>query len=177
MFELLAQAGLETAGGGWVSPVLAVFLVIAGFILVVAEVLFVSFGLFTIGALAVFVLGIWMGFGVSPAFGIGLLIAAVMGAPLLIVMTIKFMPRTKFGRKLIPENPKLEDVSGTSADAQLKELLGKSGRTMSMCRPSGTAEFDGKRYDVVAEGLSILGDRPVKVVAVEGNRVVVREME
>jgi membrane-bound serine protease (ClpP class) len=46
-----------------------------------------------------------------------------------------------------------------------------------MCRPSGTAQFDGERYDVVSEGLTILQDRPVKVVRVEGNRVIVRETE
>ena len=48
---------------------------------------------------------------------------------------------------------------------------------MSMCRPAGTAEFDGERYDVVAEGLAIAAGRAVKVVDVEGNRIVVRETE
>jgi membrane-bound serine protease (ClpP class) len=44
----------------------------------------------------------------------------------------------------------------------------------SNLRPSGLALIDGKRIDVVTEGPMIERGTPVKVVAVEGMRVVVR---
>jgi len=41
-------------------------------------------------------------------------------------------------------------------------------------RPSGTAVINGKRIDVVTEGPFVERGSPIKVVEVEGARVVVR---
>jgi membrane-bound serine protease (ClpP class) len=41
-------------------------------------------------------------------------------------------------------------------------------------RPAGTADFDGERIPVVTEGDHVTAGRTVEVVAVEGNRIVVR---
>jgi membrane-bound ClpP family serine protease len=43
-------------------------------------------------------------------------------------------------------------------------------------RPSGTASINGRRVDVVTEGGLIERGTAVKVVAVEGARIVVREV-
>lgn len=45
---------------------------------------------------------------------------------------------------------------------------------MTTLRPSGTAVINGKRVDVVSEGAFIEAGQVIKVVAVEGLRVVVR---
>ena len=55
------------------------------------------------------------------------------------------------------------------------ELIGQTGTALTALRPSGTAMIQGKRVDVVTEGPLIARGTPVKVVAVEGMRVVVRE--
>jgi membrane-bound serine protease (ClpP class) len=44
-------------------------------------------------------------------------------------------------------------------------------------RPSGTALIDGKRIDVVTEGIYLLQDSVIKVTAVKGPRVVVTEVK
>jgi membrane-bound serine protease (ClpP class) len=44
-------------------------------------------------------------------------------------------------------------------------------------RPVGTAEFMGRRVESVAEGIMIERGEHVRVIAVQGNRVVVRKIE
>jgi membrane-bound serine protease (ClpP class) len=176
MALVLAQASSPATWS--YSPFLAVFLVAIGLAFVVIEIFPPpTFGVFLLCALGAFAGGIWIAFNVSTTFGAALVVAVVLGLPLVAVLTLKVLKHTRMGKRLIPDAPKLKDVSGTGAVAALKELQGRKGRTMSMCRPSGTANFDGERYDVVAEGLTILDNRPVKVVRVEGNRVIVRETE
>ena len=56
------------------------------------------------------------------------------------------------------------------------ELLHRTGVAITQLRPSGTAFINGKRVDVVTEGGLIEQGASIKVVAVEGLRVVVREV-
>lgn len=55
------------------------------------------------------------------------------------------------------------------------ELMGLEGITVTPLRPAGTALLDGERIDVVSEGGFIEENKRVKVVNIEGMRVVVRE--
>jgi membrane-bound ClpP family serine protease len=178
MLDVLCQTASEAANGAGMgsSPLLAVFLVFVGFAFVAAEIFTISFGLFTLCALASFVGGIIVGFNAGAPWGVALSIVVVVLVPVVVVTGLKAMPRTRWGRRLIPDSPKPDEVSGTGVDETLRMLAGREGRTLSMCRPAGTAEFDGKRYDVVSEGLTIAPHRPVRVVAVEGSRVLVREL-
>src|SRR5699024_2366848 len=56
------------------------------------------------------------------------------------------------------------------------EWIGLQGIAATPLRPSGTAIFDGKRFDVISEGGFIDKDKPVEIVKVEGIRIVVREL-
>jgi len=60
---------------------------------------------------------------------------------------------------------------------KLKKFLGKRGVTRTMLHPTGIAEIDGERIDVVTEGMMIEPNRPVEVLQVRGNALVVREIE
>lgn len=57
------------------------------------------------------------------------------------------------------------------------ELIGKEGTALTYLRPSGTAIFDEERLDVVSEGSFIAQGSTIKVVKVEGSRLVVREIK
>jgi membrane-bound serine protease (ClpP class) len=70
-----------------------------------------------------------------------------------------------------------ELVSAGGADEDLQALDGKSGTTLTRCRPSGMAEIEGQRVNVVAEGTMLEAGIPIKVIRIEGNRVVVRGIE
>ena len=77
-------------------------------------------------------------------------------------------PRTRIGRAFISKRT----IGGTpSADVA---LLHQAGSAFTVLRPSGTALIGGLRVDVVTEGGLIEKGTPLKVVAIEGMRVVVR---
>lgn len=56
------------------------------------------------------------------------------------------------------------------------DLLHRTGVAITQLQPSGAAFINGKRVDVISEGALIDRGASIKVVAVEGLRVVVREV-
>ncbi|MDX1647039.1 MAG: NfeD family protein [Longimicrobiales bacterium] len=65
---------------------------------------------------------------------------------------------------------------GYESAARRPELIGKVGTALTDLRPSGTAVFDDERVDVVSESSWIIKGTPVRIVAAEGYRHVVREL-
>lgn len=77
-------------------------------------------------------------------------------------------------RKLTLRSTLRASAGYRSADPSLEELAGKSGRTETPLRPSGYCRFEGRRVGVVTRGEMLDADVEVRVIEVEGNRVVVR---
>ena len=67
----------------------------------------------------------------------------------------------------------LHSFKGT-ADG-LQDLTGTTGTTLSSLRPGGFALINEKRIDVITQGEMIDKDETVRVVKVEGNRVIVEK--
>lgn len=61
--------------------------------------------------------------------------------------------------------------------AENPALIGRPGTVATFLRPAGIADIDGERLDVVTSGEFIEAGAPVKVIAVEGNRIVVERSE
>ncbi|MGB1375583.1 MAG: NfeD family protein, partial [Rhodothermales bacterium] len=87
----------------------------------------------------------------------------------------RFLPRSnRFGQLVLA--PELTAETGyTSADSHT-EWLGRTGTALTDLRPSGTAEIDEDRIDVVTSGEYIGKGTAVEVVEVKGSRVRVREV-
>jgi membrane-bound serine protease (ClpP class) len=83
---------------------------------------------------------------------------------------VKFFPDSKFGRVFISKGAVGE------IRTEKPELLHQAGVAFTQLRPSGTAIINGKRVDVVTEGALIEKGTPLKVIALEGMRVVVRAL-
>ena len=81
---------------------------------------------------------------------------------------VKFFPNSRMGRVFISR-----EVVG-EIGTEKPELLEQTGTALTPLRPAGAALIKGKRVDVVTEGQMIERGTPVRVVAVEGMRVVVR---
>ena len=56
-------------------------------------------------------------------------------------------------------------------------LVGQTARTVTDLRPAGIITLDNERIDAVSDGAFILRNKEVKILEVEGSRVVVREIE
>lgn len=58
--------------------------------------------------------------------------------------------------------------------AQLRELIGAEGKTVTALRPVGTVRIDGQRIDAMAETGTIESNTPVIVIDVYDNQIKVR---
>lgn len=84
------------------------------------------------------------------------------------LLWIRFFPHSRLGQTFVTRS------TLGSPQIERPELLHQTGTALTNLRPSGTALINGRRVDVVTEGSMISAGTPVKVVAVEGIRVVVR---
>ena len=114
--------------------------------------------------------GVIMGyveFGVST--GTWILFATVVVLVAGFGVWARYFPESRFGRAFISK--------GVTGDIRTEkpELLHQTGTAFTQLRPSGTALINGQRVDVVTEGSLIEKGASIKVVAIEGMRVVVRE--
>jgi len=154
---------------------IAVLLLILGLGLIVAEVFFPSFGILAVLATAAIVGSLVMAFQESNAAGVRFLVATVVLVPLVIVLGFKLFPKSPFGRRMVAGG--LSFASQASLDQRDLALVGQDGTIEADCRPAGMARIDGRRVDVVTRGEWIEAGARVRVVEVQGNRVVVARRE
>ena len=72
-----------------------------------------------------------------------------------------------------------EKIDGTSTSltgAEMQALVGAEGVALTALRPAGNGEFDGRRLDVVTSGDFIAKDSPIRIVAIEGLRIMVEKI-
>lgn len=71
---------------------------------------------------------------------------------------------------------RMDRAIGYESSVRRADLIGQVGQAITDLRPSGTALFGDERVDVVSESSWIVQGTPVRVVAAEGYRHVVREL-
>jgi len=153
--------------------VLLLFLLAVVFIYVE---LFLPGGVFGILGVAAFVASIVLAFQQYDMMGFWIAIAELVAATVLIMIGIKRFPHSHAGKLLILGRS-LDKKLGYSGTESLDRYVGKEGVSVTPLRPAGIAKIGPARLDVVTEGGFIDKDKKLKVVAVEGNRVVVRKIE
>jgi len=154
---------------------LVLLLFVAAVIFVYVE-LFLPGGVFGILGTIAFVGSIVLAFRQYEAMGFWIAGGEVIAATVLILIGIKRFPHSHAGRLLILGRS-LDKKDGYSGTEPLDQYVGKEGVSLTHLRPAGIAEIGSTRLNVVTEGTFIDKGKPLKVVAVEGNRVVVREMK
>lgn len=150
-------------------------LMLLGFILLLIELFIIpGFGLTGISGLAALGYACYLAFKGPGAGWLGWI--TLLSTVAILIVFIVFLPRTRAG-KMMRLNTSQESREGFQVHfPALEELVGKSGATLTMLRPSGAAKIEGKRVDVVTEGTFLPKNTQVKVVMVKGNRVVVRKV-
>jgi membrane-bound serine protease (ClpP class) len=98
---------------------------------------------------------------------------AIVAAGVIIAVLVQYLPKSPLYRHLALVTT--EPSGGDTAVPQSARGIfsGMSGHAKTTLRPSGKAEFDGHIVDVVSEGEFIEAGAPIRVVTVEGVRVVV----
>ncbi|MFN7671994.1 MAG: NfeD family protein [Planctomycetota bacterium] len=152
------------------SVSLVLLLCVTGLLLLVAEVVFVSFGVIATAAAIALLSAIFVAFQHSIGFGVTIVAFEAVASPVVLSLAFKLLPKTRFGKALILSGPQ---APTTAEDPALRALVGKAGDAVSPLRPAGFARIDGKRIDVVTRGEMLDTGCPVVVLDVAGNRVVV----
>lgn len=147
---------------------LVIALLVAGALLLAAEVYLPGFIAAKLGMISLLtaVVIAFRRFGTTG--GTWTLLAAVIIVGVGGFAYLKFFGRTGVAAGIVSTR-----VSPTPPPAHL-DLLNRVGQTLSPLRPGGTARFGEDRIDVVSDGTPIDAGQSVRVVAVEGHRVVVR---
>lgn len=145
-------------------------LILAGVVLITLEVFIPGGVVGAIGALALLAAAVVAINAFPGVVGVLASIGAVVFTVFAVVLWMKLFPRTRMGRALTVAT----DLSAAHSETEgLVSLLGASGQSVSALRPAGFAVFGERRVDVVTRGEALPPDTAVRVVQVEGNRVVV----
>lgn len=103
------------------------------------------------------------------------LIIGIIGGLIGLFFLGRVVIRTKFWQKItLPFSERSSE--GYSTSIGLEELVGVMGVAVTNLRPSGWVTVDERRIFVVSEGDYIANGDPVKILSVDGNRVVVRNI-
>jgi membrane-bound serine protease (ClpP class) len=174
-------------GAGYIAELASVtdFLIIfVGILLLLIEMIVIpGFGLAGIGGIILVVFGLYrlllpdmpVGEEVADMAMFGLTIG-VIGGLIGLVLLLKLMTKTKFWKKLA--TPDVQDHErGYDTSLGLEDMVGKEGVADTDLHPSGWVISDNKRIFVVSEGTFIEDGENVKIITVDGNRVVVRQIK
>jgi len=145
------------------------------FLMVVAiilELLTPTMGGFTLAAGLLGFASVYMAFQASPSFGYVMIGINLALFPLTLWLGVRLM-----GKSPLVHNAELTGSTLNTPDApQFGLLLGKEGKTLTPLRPGGTAMIDDRKIDVVTEGKFVEPGTPVKVIGVEGNKIIVQAL-
>ena len=147
-----------------------VLLLIAGLVLLLVETVLPGMiaGLVGFGCMVAGVVISYNRFG--PRTGSVVLLIVLCVLLVAGLLWIRFFPHSRLGQAFVSRRT----IGGLGVERP--ELVNQTGTAVTILRPSGTALINGQRVDVVTEGPLIERGTALKVVAVEGLRVVVREV-
>ena len=154
-----------------------IILFVVGLLLLLAEIFFIpGFGLAGISGISAILASIFLTFGNIVQATYSILIAlsiSVIGFFLL----IKYIPSTRTWRKFVLSTEQKKELGYTVETKDLKRLTGGKGIVITPLRPSGIAEVNGKKFNVLTRGEYIDSNTKIKIISVEGNKIVVEAID
>jgi membrane-bound serine protease (ClpP class) len=154
----------------------ALGLFILGLVLLLIEMFIPGFGVFGISGIVSVILGLVMSFP-NPIQAIYSLSFSIIASVVILYFSIKYLVKTPVFDKLIL-SLKQDKTQGYLSSSQDKSTYcNREGVALTTLRPAGAGEFDGVRVDVITDGEYIPAGSRIKVIKVEGSKVVVRKLK
>jgi len=157
------------------SHPVALAALVLGYVLLVVEFCIPGFGVPGVAGIILAILGI---ITMQPTPLQALLVVVVYVALLCIALAVCL--RSAANGRLSKSRLVLNEVATKAESNESNDLnyfVGKTGTAHTPLRPSGIAEFDGVRLNVVSAGDFIERDTPVRVDCVKGNRIIVSQIK
>ncbi|WHH59924.1 NfeD family protein [Petroclostridium sp. X23] len=170
-FALFFAGKVLGGHAGW--GVLILF--VAGLVLLLIEIGIPGFGIPGIAGIACIVLSILLSSS-NPLQAAGSFSAALMISVIVLAVMLKFLPRNKFFDHIILKSDMVNTVNDEKSASNKSNLVGMEGIALTFLRPAGSVQIGENRIDVVSEGEYIEKGTKVKVIYVQGNRIVVRKI-
>lgn len=167
-FGLFFGGNIIAGNSQWTSLVIFV----TGLILLVVEAIAPGFGLPGISGIILLTVGIILAMGSLTTALVSLSIAIIITA-IITVLLIKLGYKSPLLNNIVLTTHQ-KDEKGYLSSKPKDEYLGKEGVTISGLRPSGIIDIDGKRLDALSDGSFIPKEAHIKVVRVEGSKIIVR---
>ena len=104
------------------------------------------------------------------------LIAAFAFTALAVKLLWKKLRKSPIMKKIILESALDEERGFTIASPEVKSLVGKTGTTSTVMRPSGLVEIEGQRYTAQTPGDFLEKGTKIRVIEVRANRIVVEKV-
>ena len=152
---------------------IAVFLV--GILCIVIEVLVPTIGLLAGLGVAAMLYSVVLALG-GDVNAIYAMLASFVLAAIIFAMIVKKLPSSRLWKKLVLSDQSTS-ARGYVSTVSRMELMGREGEVLTELRPAGSVLLDGSPVDVVSEGAFIRKGERVRVVYVNGSRVVVRKID
>lgn len=115
-----------------------------------------------------------LGWG-SPRVAMYIIAITLLVIILAIIWIIRSLQRGKLSKSFLVLKDQSDGASVPEIVTARQELIGKSGVAITPLRPSGIADIEGRRVDVLAAGSFIEKNKRVVVVRAEGMHILVRE--
>jgi membrane-bound serine protease (ClpP class) len=162
---------------------LEIVMFLAGVILLAIEIFVIpGFGVVGILGIVLMITSLFLALGGSftattydtLAVPVYTLAGSFVGLAIIVSLMVRYLPSSSAFSHLVLQTP----ASATNHElAATRDLLGAEGRALTTLRPAGVAMLREERCDVITEGEYISAGEPVRVVRVEGRKVVVRRTE
>lgn len=153
-----------------------VILFVAGFLLLLLEVFVIpGFGVAGLAGVGALLASIFLSFGSVRDAAFAIAFAFILTV-LVIALAVKYLNKTRLWRGIILD-VREETADGYVSGPGRQGYLGRVGRTLTVLRPAGVVQFGDDKLDAVSEGEYIPANSIVRVVKVEGSKLIVRAEE
>jgi membrane-bound serine protease (ClpP class) len=158
---------------GWIGLVLF----IVGVALVLLEThLIPTHGLLMLGGTVCAAVGLFYALGGTQQNASFAASTSVILVAIALISFLFYLPKFRIW-KIIGLPNKQQASAGYVSSADYREFLGARGKTLSLLRPSGIADFSGTRLDVMTEGEYVAPNTNVEIFHIEGSKIVVRPVD
>ena len=147
-----------------------------GLVFLILEVFFPSMGMLgTLAALSIIGGGVMAYVQDSGSLFVGYIAVTFILVPVALFTALHLFPRTPVGKLFSLAGPSFNPKDAKAVEENLDELVGLEGETLTPLHPTGIAMINSRRVDVVTRGEMLEKEARIKVIKVEGNRIVVEE--
>lgn len=152
--------------------------VVVGIILLIVEAFMPGFGIPGVSGIVLLIAAVymtWTDYGSLAGLGVTVAILALAGIS--VSLALKSASSGRLSRSSLILQGTSSKEEGYKASDNKEMLMGNQGITQTVLRPSGIADLNGQRLNVVSRGEFIDKNVAIQVVEVEGARIVVEKIE